>query len=54
MNRAIFFDVVQAAGLGILAAGLWAQFGGPVAAIAGGTALIVLPLLEVALLGRRG
>jgi hypothetical protein len=54
MNRAIFFDVVQAIGLAILAAGLWAQCGPAIAAIAVGAGLIVLPIIEIELLRRRG
>lgn len=51
--KALIYDGLQIAGLGLVVAGSWALWGWGSAALIAGAALIVLPMLELHLL-RRG
>lgn len=48
MNRAIY-DLLQLAGLALIAGGVWVKWGGASAAMVAGALLIAVPMVELKL-----
>ena len=53
MKRAIL-DIVQCVGLLLIGGGIWAQWGGALAALVTGVLLVLVPMVELHLIRKGG